>query len=185
MNSEQKEEDLSNLIVEYFKSESLTGDNQFYCTVCNQKVNATKKPQLLATPSFFSLGLNRFRWNPESYKREKVSKMVKIPYLLDTVKAGVSNGYYVLLAVIFHQGSEEIGHYHTVVRSIEDAQTAYTSNTYHSGNWIWCNDATKKVIEFQKFNRWLNCKGDPTPYQCVYYKVHQIESPMSIVIPSM
>lgn len=163
----------------------MTGREQFYCSNCATKVDATKTPQLLASPTFFALGLNRFEWNPSLWSREKLYKKVKIPYLLDTVKSGVSNSYYILLAVVFHQGDESSGHYTNVMRSIADAQTAYDNNTYHFGNWMYCNDRTKELINFRKFDRWMNSYGDPTPYQCVYYKVDQVVPPTSIVIPTM
>ena len=101
------------------------------------------------------------------------------------MKDGIANAYYILLAVIFHQGNESNGHYFSVMRSIEDAQMAYNNDKYHAGNWIHCNDRTKEVMNFSKFNNWINSHGDPTPYQCIYYKVDQITSPTSLIIPSM
>ena len=184
MDSSRREENLLNLVADYFEPEHMMGPDQYYCGSCAKKVDAVKTPQLLASPSFFTLGLNRFEWDPVSYQRVKIYKKVQIPYLLDTVKAGISNGYYMLLGIIFHQGSESNGHYFSVVRSIDDAQKAYTDNTYHVGSWTHCNDRTKEVIDYRLFNRWMNSYGDPSPYQCIYYKVHQIATPASIVIPN-
>ena len=62
--------------------------------------------------------------------------------------------------------------------------TAYNDDKYYAGQWYKCNDSSKTKCDDSKITRWMNSAGDPTPYQCVYYKVNSIAPPSSIVIPS-
>ena len=89
------------------------------------------------------------------------------------------------MAIIFHQGSESIGHYFSVVRSIGDAVNAYNGSNHRAGQWFECNDTTKRKIKIDKINRWITKGGDPTPYQCIYYKAQSLTPPTTIVIPSL
>ena len=178
-------ENFEQIFAEYFKPELMIGREQYHCTICNAKVDATKNSRLSSAPTIFALGINRFEWNYLTMTRKKIHKQVSIPLLLDTVKHGISNAYYLLLAVVFHSGSEIAGHYFSVLRSIDDAMNAYKKNKYHEGPWINCNDTTKDVIEYKKLNVWLNSASDPSPYQCIYYKVDSIVPPSTIIIPSM
>ena len=104
---------------------------------------------------------------------------------MDTVKGGVSNDYYILLAVILHQGSESFGHYTCVMREIVDAVQAHSNGQYDAGTWYSCSDTHKTKVKYATLARWMISAGDPTPYQLIYYKVHSITPPNSIVIPSM
>ena len=72
--------------------ESKTGTDQYYCTNCVAKVNATKTPTLLTAPTIFALGINRFAWNAETYQRDKLYQKVSIPFVIDTVKSQMPMG---------------------------------------------------------------------------------------------
>ena len=95
----------------------------------------------------------------------------------------MSNDYYILFAVILHQGDETIGHYTCVIS--DEATQAHNDGKYDAGTWYNCNDAHKTTIDYSKLARWMNAAGDPTSYQVVYYKIHSIAMPGSIVIQSM
>jgi ubiquitin C-terminal hydrolase len=67
----------------YFASEVLDGDNQYDCSKCKQKADATKGVALNTVPYILSLQLKRFTYDWELDRRVKLDDRVEFPLLLD------------------------------------------------------------------------------------------------------
>ena len=95
--------------------ESLEGDNQYFCSVCNKKCNATRTPHFENLPPVLNLQLNRYIFNMESYTKQKLTTKVCLPHVLEVpylVEGESTAKMYVLVAVQNHLGnSAHGGHY--------------------------------------------------------------------------
>eukprot|EP00347_Sterkiella_histriomuscorum_P024007 403332628 len=67
----------------YLKPEKLEGDNQYACSNCNKKVNATKGIKLQSSPQILTVQLNRFTLDWTTYQMVKVHDRVTFPYVLN------------------------------------------------------------------------------------------------------
>lgn len=52
--------------MEFITPELLEKDNQYFCDICNQKVDALKGVKLLQLPPILTLSINRFTFDYET-----------------------------------------------------------------------------------------------------------------------
>ncbi len=116
---------LESCIEAFSNPEIMDEDNQYYCSHCKQRVNATKTIQLYKLPPVLIFQLNRFR-NTGTGHRHKVDSFVDFPISnLDMSKYSIVNTgdnacrdcTYDLFAVSNHYGSIGFGHYTAMARS--------------------------------------------------------------------
>ncbi|CAF1532641.1 unnamed protein product [Didymodactylos carnosus] len=121
--------------------EELLGENgQWFCSFCNQLVDAKKKIGLWKLPKILIIQLKRFNYDLQS--NDKIDTYVKYPlHNLDLLQVIVNPEYdskdskYDLIAVSNHFGNLVDGHY-----------TAYAINN-SSGQWYNFNDSQVTKID--------------------------------------
>ena len=67
----------------FLKPDILDGDNKYACEPCNKKVDAEKGLKLAKVPPIFTLSLNRFTLDYNTFMRVKVLERVSFPLLLN------------------------------------------------------------------------------------------------------
>lgn len=126
--------DLHQAITEFLKEEQLEGSNQYYCSVCHVKQNATRFIQLCRLPPVLNLQLLRFVFDRSSASKKKLNSSIRFPEVLDMspyLRQPEGTTMYSLSAVLIHQGpSANSGHYMAHIRDRE------------SGAWFKFNDET-------------------------------------------
>ena len=83
----------------YIKPELLNGGNQYFCDICNKKVDAEKGMKFTKCPPLLDIQLSRFTLNWETLQREKIYDKVSFPLYLnmnDYLKGyeGITNKLY-------------------------------------------------------------------------------------------
>ncbi|CAG0915051.1 unnamed protein product [Notodromas monacha] len=134
---------LMECIVEYLMEESLQGENQYYCSVCKSKQNATRKTNFIELPQYVCFQVIRFKYDGASGTNLKISDSIKFEANFDFGLFFNSPGEYQyhLFAGFSHLGaSAESGHF---VANILD--TGGTS-------WIRCNDDSVSISEIPELN---------------------------------
>lgn len=113
--SNNRNTDVQQLLNLTLHPESLEGDNQYFCSVCNKKCNATRTPYFENLPPVLNLQLNRYIFNMESYTKQKLTTKVCLPHVLEVpylAESETEKKTYVLVAVQNHLGnSAHGGHY--------------------------------------------------------------------------
>lgn len=74
---------LEKALAYYLHTEKLEGDNQYECSQCNQKVDATKGFRLIKLPKILCFNFNRFTLDYTTFTRVKINDKVTFPLLLD------------------------------------------------------------------------------------------------------
>ncbi|XP_021433570.2 ubiquitin carboxyl-terminal hydrolase 47 isoform X2 [Oncorhynchus mykiss] len=100
---------------EFFKSTSVTGENQMYCDECEKKLDATIECKMEYHPEILTLLLKRFEFDYYSMSYVKINCCVDVPHTLQTEKCE-----YELYAIVDHFGSLGCGHYTAKIKSFED-----------------------------------------------------------------
>jgi ubiquitin carboxyl-terminal hydrolase 47 len=67
----------------FFTPEKLEGDNMYFCSHCQHKVNALKYYKLVKVPSILCLQLNRFTYNAQTYTKIKLNDRMSFPLTLN------------------------------------------------------------------------------------------------------
>eukprot|EP00831_Metopus_contortus_P020455 TRINITY_DN19002_c0_g1_i2.p1 TRINITY_DN19002_c0_g1~~TRINITY_DN19002_c0_g1_i2.p1 ORF type:complete len:365 (-),score=85.71 TRINITY_DN19002_c0_g1_i2:117-1211(-) len=101
--------------------ERLEGPNQYFCELCNKKVNARKCLKVRQFPPIMTLALSRFEIDWSTETREKINDKFIFPLELDITKykeipISHSDNLYELKAIIIHRGGAYGGHYHAYIR---------------------------------------------------------------------
>ncbi|KAJ6239751.1 ubiquitin carboxyl-terminal hydrolase [Anaeramoeba flamelloides] len=111
---------LQDSLDQYFQSEFLTGENQFYSGQLKKKVDAIKKTYVNSLPNYLILHLKRFEWDYNLMKRFKINTKFKFPQKLNFSKYfklnAVNNQDYTLNGIIVHWGTSESGHYYSLIK---------------------------------------------------------------------
>ena len=67
----------------FIKPELLEGDNQYQCSACNKKVNASKGLKIKSLPNILTIQLNRFTLDYSTFQMVKVHDRVVFPFILN------------------------------------------------------------------------------------------------------
>ncbi|XP_045577711.1 ubiquitin carboxyl-terminal hydrolase 26 [Salmo salar] len=100
---------------EFFKSSTVSGENQVYCDECEKKSDATIECKMEYHPEILTLLLKRFEFDYYSMSYVKINCYVDVPHTLKTEKCD-----YELYAIVDHFGSLRGGHYTAKIKSFED-----------------------------------------------------------------
>lgn len=73
---------LEESVARYFGDEELTGENQYECETCDQKVDAKKCCRASRLPPILTFSLNRFAFT-QYYERYKLNDCFEFPLELD------------------------------------------------------------------------------------------------------
>jgi ubiquitin C-terminal hydrolase len=139
---------------EFVSGELLEGDNQYFCSQCNKKVDTVKRTVLADLPDTIILGLKRFDFNYDTMQRIKLNVEVPFSHDLDMAPFCRENlgetpqdsepltnrdrGYYEysLVGIVVHSGMADSGHYFSIIRDPE-----------HIGLWHKFNDDAVTAIQ--------------------------------------
>lgn len=70
----------------FIRPETLTGSNQYYCSVCDRKTDAIKGLRFRAFPQIVMIQLKRFDLDMETMRRRKLEDYVEFPLEIDLGK---------------------------------------------------------------------------------------------------
>uniref|UniRef100_A0AC35TH51 USP domain-containing protein n=1 Tax=Rhabditophanes sp. KR3021 TaxID=114890 RepID=A0AC35TH51_9BILA len=108
----------------FSKTETLCGDQKYYCDICCSKQEAQKRMRIKKLPRMLALHLKRFKFIESQNKHTKLSYKVLFPMELRLMNvsddATNTNRIYDLVSVVVHCGTNSNpnrGHYITLVKS--------------------------------------------------------------------
>ncbi|XP_045577704.1 ubiquitin C-terminal hydrolase 13 isoform X1 [Salmo salar] len=108
----------------FFKSSTVSGDNQMYCDYCDGKTDAILACKMEHPPEILTLLLKRFEFDYNRMSYVKIESCVEVPHTLQTKDCD-----YELYAVVDHVGSLRGGHYTAKIKS------------YQNHNWYVFDDS--------------------------------------------
>lgn len=130
------EEIKSSLQIEY-----LTGDNQYMCSQCNSKQNATRVVRIGVLPDTINFQVNRFIFDSKSFTKKKSNADLTFPLSIDMAEHVEGfrpgrNSWYDLRAVLLHRGSSaNSGHY---IARVYD---------HERKSWLDCDDECVSALD--------------------------------------
>lgn len=142
---------LEDCIRDFLKEEKLEADNQYMCTNCGSKQNATRKICIDKIPPVLNLQLLRFVFDKKTWQKKKLNNFIQFPSVLDMghfMSQPEGTILYDLTAVLIHRGPTAYsGHY---IAHIKDPK----------GNaWYKFND--EEIEQFKGRNLQLGSEDDP------------------------
>jgi len=117
----------------FIEPEILSGDNQYFCDVCQKKVDCKKGLKFKSLPMLLFIQLKRFVFDWVAMKRNKLYNRVEYPQKVDLSKyVNQEEGtmVYDLYGVIVHMGTAMGGHYIAYCQELE-TQTWLKFNDSH------------------------------------------------------
>lgn len=94
------------------RPESLDGDNQYLCSKCARKCDATRTLKFVELPPVMNVQLSRYVFDRVKFVKKKVDDKVLLPTTLRVGCEGEKDRKYVLCAVMKHLGNSAYsGHY--------------------------------------------------------------------------
>ncbi|KAJ0006294.1 hypothetical protein NQD34_013567 [Periophthalmus magnuspinnatus] len=123
-------------IDDFFRSSEISGDDQMYCEICDEKCDAVLDCKMEHYPDVLVLLLKRFEliFDGKVWKKVKINCLVKIP---DTLQ--METYKYKLYAYVEHFGDLRSGHYTAIIKSQDD------------GLWYIFDDSKVKVSNYNHF----------------------------------
>nr|XP_024655427.1 probable ubiquitin carboxyl-terminal hydrolase creB [Maylandia zebra] len=136
----------------FFELQQVSGDDQIYCSCCDEKQNADIKWEITQHPDVLTLLLKRFTFDYKLRRYVKLHCKADVPQTLHMKKCT-----YELYAVVNHFGSLTGGHYTAEIKS------------YENGQWYCFNDG--RVESVKLFFAKENPLRSSTAYILLYRKV--------------
>jgi ubiquitin C-terminal hydrolase len=139
----------------FIQEEFLNGDNQYFCSKCNERQDSMKRCCFNDLPKILVCHLKRFSFNLETLKRVKINDRFEFSTTLDlepfTKKMIYANEniesenlIYTLQGVIIHAGSSDSGHYYSLAKVQPSGIQKYGISTNLSNvkkeGWFCFND---------------------------------------------
>ncbi|XP_016522821.1 ubiquitin carboxyl-terminal hydrolase 26-like [Poecilia formosa] len=103
----------------FFTPTTFNGDNQMYCEICDDKVDATRKYVITDHPDVLLLMLKRFDFSYRFMSYIKINCTAEVPHTIEIPE----NQTYELYAVVKHIGDLRGGHYQAVIKSKDEGGT--------------------------------------------------------------
>ena len=123
----------------YSQEELMEGDNKYFCSVCNEKQDATRRTVFEKLPPCLNIQLCRYVYDRTKGEKKKLATKVLLPTELRVESVdndSIQQNKYVLCAVMRHKGvSAYSGHY--VAEAMD----------WTSGQWFEFNDETLTYLE--------------------------------------
>ncbi|KAJ8008439.1 hypothetical protein DPEC_G00104830 [Dallia pectoralis] len=136
---------------DFFKSSTVSGENQMYCDDCEMKADATIECRMEVYPDILTLLLKRFEFDYYTMTYVKINRSVEVPHTLQTEEHD-----YELYAIVDHFGTLRGGHYTAKIKSFEDH------------NWYVFRDSYVKKLCFQPNSK--RTERSNSAYLLVYKK---------------
>ena len=107
-------------IEKYLECETLSGDEQWFCPKCKEKVDATKKIDLWKLPPVLVVHLKRFEFDSHTFRFRKIDSHLTAPEVFDLSTLCLSEqkqgATYRVTCVANHLGGYGSGHYTATCR---------------------------------------------------------------------
>lgn len=139
-------------------SESMSGENQYQCDICNKKTNAIRNTSIWHPPNKLIIHLKRFvnieikNGTNTHIITKKISSLIKFPinnFNIESYLSNIKNNViYDLYGVICHNGGLDKGHY-----------VAYTKNPINNKWYIFDDDDVLHIEENKIYNEIVNNKA--------------------------
>lgn len=112
----------------YCEKESLSGANQYHCSQCDKKVDASKGAVLSDLPKILTFSLLRFQYDWQKGERYKETGRFSFPDTLNMAPFVLKQGadselVYELFSVVVHRGGAHGGHYFAYIRDVDGLGT--------------------------------------------------------------
>ncbi|KAH6596709.1 hypothetical protein BASA61_003403 [Batrachochytrium salamandrivorans] len=135
---------LLDCIYKYLADEILDGENQYMCTGCGSKQDASRHIRLLRLPKILNFQITRFQFDQKLLLKKKINKRIYFPQWIDMspfiLNSSMESVIYELHAVLLHKGySANSGHY---------VQRVYSKR--HS-SWIDFDDENVTLMNVPSF----------------------------------
>uniref|UniRef100_A0A096LQA8 USP domain-containing protein n=1 Tax=Poecilia formosa TaxID=48698 RepID=A0A096LQA8_POEFO len=126
---------VENGIKMFFTPTTFNGDNQMYCEICDDKVDATRKYVITDHPDVLLLMLKRFDFSYRFMSYIKINCTAEVPHTIEIPESLCVRGLrliflhvsqnqtYELYAVVKHIGDLRGGHYQAVIKSKDEGGT--------------------------------------------------------------
>eukprot|EP01132_Coremiostelium_polycephalum_P001351 gene1351-1706_t len=152
----------------YVESETLDGDNKYFCSQCSQKVKAHMRRCIKTLPNTLILHNKRFDFDLDLMKRTKLNDSFRFPMEIDmepytkeylerkeAIEKAAKEGkpipdippihppeyyHYELAGIIVHKGIADNGHYYSYIREREPLVEGQPRR------WIFFNDQVTEVF---------------------------------------
>jgi len=127
-----------------FSEESLIGNNMYFSSTLDRKINAKRKPFIRSLGDFVIFQLNRFEYDTNTWTKKKIDDYFEFPYDLDLTPFMEKSGaleFFSFVGSVVHIGSAEGGHYFSIIR-VKD-------------NWYLFNDETIEEIDYDSINTYM------------------------------
>ncbi|XP_067929195.1 ubiquitin carboxyl-terminal hydrolase 48-like isoform X2 [Watersipora subatra] len=129
---------LADCMKSFLQVEKLTGDNQYFCSNCLSKQNATRRIELQNLPPVLNIQLLRFVFDRKTGRKKKLNTSLQFPGKLE-LSANGDQHKYELTAVLMHSGVTAFsGH--------------YTAHIHKEDHWYSFNDANVIKLKGKKLN---------------------------------
>lgn len=155
----------------YLEPELLSGDNQYFCSVCDKKSDAYRGISLYSLPPVLTLQLKRFDYNPRTWAREKLNHFFSFPPQFDFSTFIGSNRplerelnsqddhdkplnndlVYDLFGICVHSGGAMGGHYYAYLESPQN------------GKWYLMDDSRVEESSWDDVQKTFGFEDGPSP----------------------
>lgn len=132
---EQTMASIADTLERYLEDELLSGDEQWFCSRCKEKVDARKKIELWKLPLVLVLHLKRFKFDRSTATFQKIGVPISVEANIDLTNycssAQKQGAVYSPACVANHHGAFGCGHY---------TATCRVGDT-HGGGWYYFDDS--------------------------------------------
>uniref|UniRef100_A0A4W5JHB1 USP domain-containing protein n=1 Tax=Hucho hucho TaxID=62062 RepID=A0A4W5JHB1_9TELE len=146
---------------DFFKSSTVSGDNQMYCDYCDGKTDAILECKMEHPPEILTLLLKRFEFDYNRMSYVKIESCVEVPRRLQT-----KNCDYELYAVVDHVGSLRGGHYTARIKPYDDH------------NWYVFDDSYVRQLNSKPFEQVESFRSQ-SAYLLMYRKLDSPDRQMN------
>ncbi|XP_024945389.1 ubiquitin carboxyl-terminal hydrolase 48 isoform X2 [Cephus cinctus] len=166
---------LREAIRSYLNVEQLAGQNQYHCTTCNDKKDATRFIRLDSLPDTLNIQLLRFIFNRDTGQKKKLNACITFPMELDMsefIKCPPQTHVYNLMGILSHKGqSAHSGHF---VANIRNSDGQWHELSDDKVDEVDLNQLEDGLHDFQKNTKRTRvpkgCISSTTAYMLVYRK---------------
>ncbi|GAM28546.1 hypothetical protein SAMD00019534_117220 [Acytostelium subglobosum LB1] len=172
----KNKKDITESLQLFVESETLDGDNKYFCSQCSQKVKCLMRRCIKSLPNTLIIHNKRFEFDLDTMKRTKLNDALKFPMTLDMTpytkeylegkeaveKAKANNlpipkdlpamqpaSYYQydLSGILVHSGTADSGHYYSFIKEREPLIPG------RPRHWIQFNDQLTEVFNPEDISR--------------------------------
>lgn len=156
---------LTEALNDHFAPELMSGSNQYSCSACQQKSDAERGTHLVEIPQYLSVYVNRFEFDPVTFERKKLKADFDFPQTLSlsAYSQPAHEELYEFFAGIVHRGTAYAGHYHAIIRDMEEERQAQSKEPLY----LDFNDTSVTPVDQEQLQKFKK-KGEENYYLIIY-----------------